>query len=345
MKKRRLTIKDVARHANTSVSTVSLVIRGSSLVKGSTREKVQIAIDEIGYVYNKNAAALRGPVSGFIGVIINNLLNPFFSELTVSLGEALEKKNLFPVLINTSESIERQERAIKSLYQHGISALLICPALGSDESNSSSLFKLDIPTIVMSRPLKNWKGYYLGADNMAGTEDAVRYLMNLGHKHIAFIGGKKANLSKIAKLRGYLNVLQERDLEINPEYQIETPPLLTGGDKAVETLLKMKYPPTAALCFNDSVAMGVISSLNRRGLQVPRDFSVVGFDDIQSGQFFSPRLSTVAVNIWEMGQLAADYLLSIQNNTQSVEKTKILPTELIIRDSCEAPPLKGQSIQ
>jgi LacI family transcriptional regulator len=332
----RITIIDIAERAGVSKSTVSLVISGSPLVKAETREAVQRVIDELGYVYNRGAANLRTARSNIVGMVINDLTNPFFAELAVGIEGALQGSDYIPVIANTGESLVRQAQVFRTMREHNAAGIIVCPAGGTDEAALAEIASAGIPIVLAMRRVPGAEVSAVVPNNRDGAMRAVEHLVRLGHRRFAFLGGVGSMSAFGERSKGFADGLERAGLALRPEDIIEAPPTKAGGAAAMNHALSLPARPTAALCFNDIVAIGAVHALSRRGLTAGEDFAIVGFDDIAEAAQMSPPLTTVAVDATGLGERAARMLLrQIEIGAPRVE-TYVGEARLIVRDSCGA---------
>ncbi len=331
---KRATIIDIARAAGVSKSTVSLVLTGSGKIKPETEQAVRAAMRELGYVYNRGAASLRHPQSRIVGMVINDLSNPFYAELAIGIERVLRTSGYVPFMANTSESLIRQAEVIRSMYEHGASGIILCPAIDTDAKEVATLSGIGVPIVLAIRRVVGAKVPFVAPDNRAGAEQAVQRLTSLGHTRIAFLGGFGPMGVREDRLEGFANALRTAGLSVDPSLIVEAPPTKDGGFAAMGSLLDRPDRPTAALCFNDVVAIGAMYALTRRALVPGRDMAVIGFDDTAEARHASPALTTVSVGVDDLGQRAAQLLLRRIEGTASVAESHIGETRLVIRESC-----------
>jgi LacI family transcriptional regulator len=327
----RPTIVDVARAAGVSKSTVSLVISGSGLVAESTRERVAGAMSELGYIYHRGAATLRGAKSGVIGMVINDLSNPFFVELAIGIEEACQGGAFIPFLANVAENPVRQLQVIRSMREYGAAGLVISPAIGTSLGELKPLIA-GMPVVQVMRRLPGLKASLVSPENREGARKATARLIAAGHKRIAFVGGLTSMIVREERLAGYRLALEEAGLPLDGSLIIETVITYAGGGAAAPQLLNLHQPATAALCYNDVVAIGLVRALTEAG--VGKDFAVIGFDDIEEAKHTLPALTTVAVNGRSLGSRAAQLLMRHLASGDFEPETVLCPTTLIVRASC-----------
>lgn len=331
----RPTILDVAKEAGVSKSTVSLVLQGSTSVKDTTRETVRQAMADLGYVYNRSAATLRSSSSGLIGLVINDLRNPFFTEFAALFQMELAKNGFATVMANSDEDPALQGQMISSLVEHGVSGFIISPVYGGAEQAAAILQQAATPTLQVFRALESEDGFpFMAPDYQHGGQLATQHLIDMGCKRIAFLGGLEGRPVTQDRMSGYLSVLQQNGME---------PLVLTGqatrsyGVKMAATL-KAEHPDVdGILCFNDLVALGVLSACVELNVKVGRDLRVVGFDDIEDCQSSYPALSSVSCNIPGFARHAASTLLGWVKDGEVPQNTNRLGVELVTRASSNLP--------
>ena len=331
----RVTIVDVARRAGVSKSTVSLVLGGSSLVAETTRARVAEAMSQLGYIYHRGAATLRGARSGVLGMVINDLSNPFFVEMAIGAEDACQGGAFIPFLAHSVENPSRQAQVIRSMREHGAAGLLLSPAIGTSLAELKPLVA-DFPVVQVMRRVSGLKASLVAPENRDGARKATQHLIALGHKSIAFVGGFSSMGVREERLAGYRDALIAADLAFDAARVFETMPSYAGGGQAAASQLNLPAPPTAALCFNDAVAIGLIRSLSALGVAVGRDFAVCGFDDIDEARYTFPALTSVAVDARSLGARAAQLLMRQIDSGDFAPQSILTPTTLMIRASCGA---------
>ena len=336
----RPTIIDVARRAGVSKSTVSLVLQNSPTVRAETRDQVRTAMAEIGYVYNRAAANLRSAGAGLIGLVINDLRNPFFTEFATSLQMALSAQGYATVVANTDEDPRLQAQVVGAMIEHGVSAIIISPSYGAGDGGGgfAAIARAGIPAMQVLRQVDPRTGLFPFAapDYVAGSRMATEHLLSGRPRRIAFVGGPDGRSVLRERMSGYLAVLAGTGIE---------PLVLSGrasrgfGREVAHRLAKDHPEVDAVLCFNDLVALGLLSGCQEIGRKVGAGgLRVVGFDDIEECGQAWPALSSVRCDIAGFGRaIAATTLAWLLDRTMppSVART---PVTLMIRESSACPP-------
>ncbi|WP_349962558.1 LacI family DNA-binding transcriptional regulator [Rhizobium sp. ZPR3] len=330
---RRMTIDDVAKAAGVSRSTVSLVLRNSGLVAERTNIAVREAAERLGYVYNRTAA-LRARLSNLVGIIIPDLTNPFFSELTAGVDQVLNEAGWISLLGNSWESGASQEKILRRMHEHNVDAVIVCPATDGDNSAIEQLARPDLRILQVLRRV-DADTSYLGIDYADGVAFAVEHLHALGHKDIVFLGGERVHSAAAERLAGYQSSMRERGLAAR---HIPCALRRSAAVEAVSALSNADKLPTAFICFNDVVAMGAMAGLERIGRKVGQDVSVVGFDNVADAAFSMPPLTTVDTHARQLGETAARLVLESIRQGRSMQITTITQPSLVVRGSTAKAP-------
>ena len=333
----RATIREIARAAGVSIATVSRVINGRPDVSPQTREVVLRVVREHGFSTNRNARALSGGRTGLVGVTLPILEAAYFAVIVSGTAEALYEHDMRIVLCPTLHQHEREVTLLDRLM-HGTTdgAVLMLP----EESNAElrALQETGYPFVVVDPRVQLDQGIpAVSASNASGARAVVEHLLSLGHRRIGAILGPADWMATTERLNGYRSalaaagVLATRDLVVESDFSIES------GEAAAAALLDLPERPTAIFGFNDNVAIGALRAAEARGLTVPDDLSVVGFDDSEQSGLVTPALTTVRQPLAEMGRMAVSLLLRLLDH-QRVEAMNIeLATRLVVRESTAAP--------
>lgn len=335
---RKTTLSDIAAGCGVSRATVSLVLRGSPLVNKRTRERVEEELRRQGYVYNRAAANLRRRTSSSVALVVNELANPFFAEFAAGVDEALGGASFVTLLGSTGESAERQQAVLSSLIEHGPGGIILSPAEGSEASDVLAAVGPRTPVVLFNRELGGELPEYahwdrLMLDNQHGARLVTEHLIGRGHRRIAFFGGHDHASSTRERRTGYEQAMHAAGLPIDPQWRVETTPTRMDAVRATPALFEAANVPTAAVCYNDAVALGLILGLHQRGLQAGRDFAVTGFDDIAESAMSVPPLTTLSTAPRARGRQAAELLLARLRDPQAPASTVVAPVELVVRES------------
>lgn len=327
------TITDIAGVADVSKSTVSLVLQGSPLIKAETAARVKQAADALGYVYNRGAADLRRQSSNVVGMIINDLTNPFFAELLVGMERKLMEAGYVSLMTHTGENLQTQARVLASLREYNAAGLMFCPAFGTPASVLEEIRAWRIPLLVVVRPVGDESYDFVGADNEAGTFLATEHLIQRGHRRIAFLGRKGVGEIYERRRQGFERAMRSYDVPVAAEYVIDVAPTREGGREGIRRALSLEAPPTAAVCYNDIVAFGALGELGERGIVAGDAFAVVGFDGVADAAHSNPPLTTIAVDPGHIGEIAAQTLLRRLREPDSPPLRHVAQPQLVVRQS------------
>ena len=339
---KRVTIKDIAREAGVSHSTVSRALARDPRISDATRERIIRIAQTLGYERNELARALiRGALKA-IGIVIPDITNPFLAEIARGVSNAADQEGYGLVVCNTDRKEEKELEAIQLLRRMRVPGLILA-SIGSNPPYLDMLKKLDTPYILVSRICPALDASYVVIDDENGARIATEHLVSLGHKHIAFIGGSPDLKTTQDRVRGYKKALSKYGLPENPNWICLTGSTQAAGREAARQILLNSPRPTAILAENDITAIGVMETADAIGLAIPRDLSLVGFDDISYSSLPRIQLTTVAQPAVEMGQAAAKWLIEAIENRSHSELHLVLPPRLVVRASTAAPPPNKRS--
>jgi LacI family transcriptional regulator len=335
---RAVTVTDIARAIGVSRATVSLVLRGSPLVNVDTRAKVEAELRRQRYVYNRAAANLRRRTSSSVALVINDLSNPFFAEFAAGVDEALGEQGYVTLLGSTGESPQRQQAVLGTLMEHTPAGLILSPAEGSDTTQVRQALGPTANVLLFNRALVGADWDFLALDNQQGAYLATRHLIERGHREIAFFGGHADSSSCEQRRAGYQQALGEAGLSVTPHWLIESAPNRLEAARRVDELFVGGGRPSAAVCYNDTVALGLMLGLTSRGIRPGGDFAVTGFDDIPEAAVAVPPLTTLTVDPRARGRQAAELLLQRVQTPDAPPQRTVAPVQLRIRESSAARP-------
>ncbi|HEV8694418.1 MAG TPA: LacI family DNA-binding transcriptional regulator [Lysobacter sp.] len=330
--RKAVTVTDIAHACGVSRATVSLVLRGSPLVHADTRAKVEAELKRQRYVYNRGAANLRRQTSSSVALVINDLSNPFFAEFAAGVDEALGCEGYVTLLGSTAESPERQQAVLASLLEHNPAGIILSPAEHSDGEQVRRLLG-NAAVLVFNRELPGGEWDFLALDNRRGARLATEHLLSLGHRRIAFFGGHADSSSCQQRRLGYAEALQAFGIKPDPRWMIECAPTRVEAARETPALFAIDPAPTAAVCYNDNVALGLKLGLIARGIRPGEDFAITGFDDIPEAALSTPPLTTLAAEPRARGRQAAELLLQRVRNPDAPARRVVAPAQLIVRGS------------
>lgn len=343
------TIKDVAKKAEVSPSTVSRVIANNPRISQDTHEKVRKAMKELGYHPNAMARGLVKQKSQTIGLFISTsaelaLSNPFFVEAIRGIGSVIQKHG-YSLLLHSIEDEKDAEKACLSLLrQKKVDGVVLSTSRVNDKL-ISKLQTEGYPFVVIGRPVPGLSINWVNNDNIKAAYEATEYLLKLGHQQIAMISGPEDLVVSMDRAKGYKMALQSYGLPFRQEYLKSGPFTQVFGQEAMKHLLSLEQPPTAVLVADDLMAFGGMETLKTRNLSIPGDMSIVGFNDSPLASFIHPALTSVNLNIHELGTQAAKLLMEIVEKPGHNASQRVIPTQLIIRESCGSPGKGGDTLK
>jgi len=330
---RKITLSTIAQHLEISTATVSLALRDSPLIAELTRQRVKAVAQEMGYIYNRRAAALRTSKSGIIGVVIHEIMNPFFAEILIAIEDELRLNTQTFLLCNHRDQLNIQTNFIHTLMQFGADGVIISPAIGTTADDISKIEANHLPVVMIARGVNGVKVPTFRGDDKKGIYMATRHLLRSGHKDIAFIGGRRETSTGRDRRAGYLAALEEVQIPPRTEFQMGSESTRLAGYQCIKTMFDKGIKPTAVVCFNDLVAIGVMNGLRDMGLEPGKDVSVTGYDDISEAEISAPALTSVWNGQQEVGRRAAKAMISILAGEQPAGETVLIEPQLRIRES------------
>ncbi|EAM7545479.1 Mal regulon transcriptional regulator MalI [Salmonella enterica] len=264
---KKITIHDVALAAGVSVSTVSLVLSGKGRISAATGERVNAAIEQLGFVRNRQASALRGGQSGVIGLIVRDLSAPFYAELTAGLTEALEAQGRMVFLLHGGKDGEQLNQRFTMLLNQGVDGMVIAGAAGSSEVLRAQADAQGIPVVFASRASYLDDADTVRPDNMQAVQLLTEYLIRQGHQRIAWLGGQSASLTRAERVGGYCATLLKYGLPFHSEWVVECASSQKQAAESITALLRYNPTISAVVCYNETIAMGAWFGLLRAGRQ------------------------------------------------------------------------------
>lgn len=337
MRKKEVTIYDLARELNFSPSTISRALNNHKSIGKKTTQEVQKAAERFGYRPNSIAASLRSNKSKTIGIMIARIDSPFMSTLISGIEDAARRANYNVLISQSNENYENEVNNAKALYDSRVGGLIVSLAMETtDTSHFKQFLDKNIPVVFVDRVPKEFNSYRVIIDNYAAGYRATKHLIEQGCTRIAhFAGANHINVYNMRK-KGYLDALEENGLEVEEDFIITLNTMSSQeGREAMEKLLSLENPPNGLFSSNDTAAVSALLCAKERGIQIPRDLAIIGFNDDPVASIVEPSLSTVSHPARKMGELSTQRILehSRENLGSSISEITMLDTEVIIRNS------------
>ena len=336
----RVSIKDIARAAYVSHSTVSRALNDSPRVRAETKARIQRLAHEMNYSPDSQARSLVMGTTQTIGVVVTTITDPFIAEVVQGIESTAHQHNYTVILVNSNGEPEREIAAVEMLHSKRVDGVVVTSSrVGA--RYQAHLDRLHVP-VVLVNSLNTASGAYtfsISVDNQHGACLAADHLLELGHRRIAYITGPANQSDDLDRLAGYREALDLAGSALDGDLVIAGTGRAGGGERALPQIIALDDPPTAVFCYNDMTAIGVLQAARKAGLKVPQDLAVVGFDDIPLAPFVYPPLTTVAQCKQQMGQQAVEMVLALieGNSAASDEVTNIVVQgKLIVRESSAA---------
>ena len=329
-----VTIKDIAKAANVSIATVSRVINNKNQGVGQeTREKILKIIEDLNYYPNRIARGMVTKQSNMLGLILPDISNPFFPDLVRGVEDTASNFGYNIVLCNADNNKDKEEAYIRVLKENNAAGIFYISVIRKNDNNIKHLLEGRIPFVLMDRRVNVENVPKVYTDNVTGMSEMVEYLIQHGHRKIAYISGPKYNSSSEQRLKGYTMALSHAGISLEPALIREGDYMIDSGYQLMTELLDQGRDFTAIACANDMMAVGALEVLKARGIKVPEEISITGYDDIFMSTVTSPKLTTVAQPKYEMGCIAAELLIKLVRGQHITEKEVILHSKLAIRES------------
>jgi len=334
------TIKDIAKKAGVSISTISLVLNNKGYVKPETRQKILDAIEELNYKPSRSARKLATRTNGNIGFIIWEShfyeVEMFYSQVFLGMEYAARKSDSYILLTTVKEKFDPKTDLPRFLKYNDVDGVALAGRVPHNLVEYLSAERIPFVLIDYTIPGKTYNSVQI--DNYNGAYSAIQHLIDSGRQRIGFVGGTFFHSSIKERYRGYKECLEANKIMTNDEISkytyvedTETSPAI--GEKGIASLLKIDPPPDAVFCCNDSTAMGVVKEIQKRDINIPDDIAVVGFDDIPNSAYCNPRLTTVKVPKLVLGKEAFNLLNDVIEHPLDPPQTRVIMTTLIQRES------------
>jgi DNA-binding LacI/PurR family transcriptional regulator len=329
-----MNIREIAKRARVSTATVSRTINRIPTVKPLLAKRVWKAVDELGYFPSTQARALVSGRSRMFGLIVSEITNPFFPEIVHVFEETALQHNYEVLLTSTVHDTTRMKIAVRRMLEHRVEGVAVM-TFGMEESLLDDLKLRKVPLVFVDVGPQRPHVSNIRIEYLLGIRQAVQHLAALRHERIAFITGPLGLKSAVARRDAFVQAMNEIGLIVDTEVIVEGNHTLDGGEQAFEKLLALTAPPTAVLCSNDMTAMGVMRKSYAKGIVIPRDLSVIGFDNIRITQYTLPPLTSVEMSQTEIARMAFKALLEdVQRESPNAKGTEyVLKTNLVLRES------------
>jgi DNA-binding LacI/PurR family transcriptional regulator len=330
-------LQEVARVAGVSTSTVSRAISRPDLVNVQTRERVQAAVQELGYQPSRVARRLRVAhgLSRLVGLVIPDLQNPFFADLARGVEDMAERHEYTVLIGNADESVEKEARYLNAMRAEAVDGVILPPSCES-RSAALDLARAGVPLVCVDRRLARAKVDTVVVDNVRGAADATEHLLALGHRRIGFLEGREGVSTSRERLQGYRSALSRHGIEADPSLVLTGDSRPESGRRLAQALLARTDRPTAILVGNGMMTLGALEAIHGLGLRIPSDVAIVGYDDMPWARALSPALTAVRQPGYELGSRAMELLRQrIADPGRSIT-TEMLQPELVVRGSCGA---------
>ncbi|MEE9618293.1 MAG: LacI family DNA-binding transcriptional regulator [Anaerolineae bacterium] len=308
----RVSIKDIAKAAGVSHSTVSRALSDSPLIKAETKARIQQLAQEMGYSPDAIARSLVTQRTHTVGVVVTTITDPFVAEVVQGIEDTAQENDYSVILASSASEPERELAAVEMLRAKRVDSLIVT------SSRVGALYlehleRFGVPVVLVNNHNRQSGRYTfsVSVDNQHGGHLATAHLIQRGHRRIGYVSGPADHSDDAERLAGYRLALDESGITFDPALVVHGNGRLDGGERALRTLAGLAEPPTAVFCYNDMTAIGLISAARQAGLSVPDDLAVVGFDDIPLAAHVYPSLTTVAQHQRDMGRQAMNMALAL----------------------------------
>jgi DNA-binding LacI/PurR family transcriptional regulator len=336
------TLEDVARHAGISVATAGRALGNYGRVSTASRNLALRAARELKYHPNALARGMKRRSTSTVGLIVGNICNPFFSTVVRTVEGTLIKRGYNLIICDSDEDISKEISHTQVLFQRRVDGIIVSPT-ASPEGKLSKAAKLiterGVPLVLIDRLVPGVRVPTVAADNIGGAFEATKFLLELGHKRIGVIVGRKTLDSMAGRVEGYRRALASVDAAFDPTLIVDGLDVgVRGGSQATQRLLALTSPPTAIIAMNNLLVLGALNAIREKSLQVPRDISIIGWDDFDAASHLRMPLTVVDQPAGVMATMAAEHLLRLMSGETANQPLEILlRCSLIVRESCSAP--------
>ncbi len=328
----RITIKEVAKEAEVSIATVSHVINETRYVSPELTDRVERAMEKLGYKPNAVARSLKTEKTQTIGLIVSDISNPFFSSLLRGAEDHSMENDHSLIVCNTDETLAKEQLYVDILMQKSVDGLIIAPTGKSDE-NLKRLVHNNISFVFVDRRIEDIDSDAVLSENKEGAYRATKHLLELGHRRIGLILGLQSVQTSGERFAGYKAAITEYGIDVDENIVKRGNSKVKGSVEAVEAILSMSDKPTAIFSTNNLMTIGAMRGIKNMGYRCPEDISLVGFDDYEWSSTFAPALTTVAQKPYKIGATAAEVLFERMTDREKPTEEIRIPVEFLLRDS------------
>jgi DNA-binding LacI/PurR family transcriptional regulator len=325
---RQPSIKDIARLAKVSHPTVSRALQNSPLVNAKTAAKIRKIADETGYRASAVARGLVTRRTRTIGLVVTTVNDPFAGEVALGIEQAANDHGYSVFLANSNADAERERKMVQTFAEQRVDGIVVTSSRVGAEY-LPLLAEMMVPMVLVNDQYPGEFVHSVMIDNVGGSRAAAKHLIELGHRRIAYVGDRTGYQSDAERLAGYKEALAAAGIAFAPELCVAGDSTPEGAMRAVDRLLALGDAPTAICCYNDMTALGAMRAAAARGLRVPEDVSVTGFDDLFFASYLQPPLTTVRQPMRQMGRMAMDNLLKLMSGEETPAQPRV-ETELMV---------------
>jgi LacI family transcriptional regulator len=333
-KPRKVTMKDIASTLGVSINTVSKALGNKPDISLGTKEQVYKTARELGYEYEIIPKSWHSHRTNVVGLVIADNSNPFFAKVVKSVERTLQNSGYALILCNTDEDYRREKSIIALLVERKIDGIILTPTQSNDEDIAFLLSK-KTPFVLLGRHFSSYKVPCVIADDRGGAYEATNHLARLGHKRILFINAPSYISSAAERLEGYRAAFRDNGIVVNESLIRSCEPKMENAYNEMKGIMLEELDFSAVFTFSDQMMLGVVRVFHERGIRVPQDCSLVGFDDIDFASIMTPPLTTIVQDTDRLGTESATMLLKMINGQEITEATKVIPTKAIIRGSTQ----------
>ncbi|MBN2072613.1 MAG: LacI family DNA-binding transcriptional regulator [Actinobacteria bacterium] len=329
-------IYEIAKKAEVSHMTVSRVFNNPDLVGKKTREKIISIANELGYRPSQIARSMRTKKTNYIGLVLPDILNPFFPEVVRGVDDYARRNKYNVILVNTDNDYEVQTSSMEVFINRGIDGVILGGIAGGKKDTEllNKMIKKDIPVVLIDRFIPSVNSSYVITDNVKAAYEATQYLVRLGHRKIGIVSSPQKIKIFHDRLLGYKKALEDNDIEFREEYVCEGEEVVESGYETFKKLLEKINGFTAIFSMSDFMSFGIYKYCKEKTISIPDDISIISMDDIFTSAHLNPPLTTMAQQKYEMGYNAAKILIDSIRKNKLPDKQLVLEAKLIERESC-----------